>query len=137
MDKVDVMVIDPGGGMPVTGRLELCTMPAGRGQRLAFVCPKCRGGKYMLLARNGELRCRACLRHRTRRQTERTMADYVRRGGKEEDALLRLFQSARRITSRKLAQARELAMALVAADRARVEDLRGRLDDLRTYVESR
>lgn len=130
MSHVDVVVLDVDGGGPIAAHVELGDVRAGRGNHCAILCPACGAPKSLLLARRGALKCRACHGQRTRRALERHRADWMRRGGREEDQLLRAFQPARHLTPRRLEQARELAAALVAADEARVSDLQDRLFEL-------
>jgi hypothetical protein len=135
MDHVDVLVAGRGGSPPAAGRIELVLGPAGRGQHVRLVCPSCGGAKLLLLARGGVIGCRVCLRHRTRRQLEKNLADWNRRGGHDEDQLFRYFQPARRLTAARLAEAARLARALVDADCARLHALQLRLSELSARVE--
>jgi len=136
MCHIDVLVLDAGGGVPVTARVELGELRAGRGNHCALVCPSCGAGKSLLLARHGALKCRGCHGHLTRRALEHRSHDWTRLGGGEEDAILRVFQPARHLTPGRLDQARDLAAALVAADQLRVTELQERLATLSANVGS-
>ena len=130
LQHVDVVVV-AGNGTPIAGRLALVNVAAGHGTRRAMVCPACREPRHLLLAREGALKCSQCLRCRTRRQQEVHRADFRRRGGREEDRLLRhLLTPSRRRTATTLRDARHLANLLLHADRVRVAALRERLERL-------
>jgi hypothetical protein len=134
MDAFNALVLDADGGAPVATHVELGELRAGRGNHLALVCPACGAGKLLLLAKRGVLKCRTCHGHRTRRQLECHKADWNRRGAREEDALLRLLQRGRTLTSARLDQAHEVARYLISADRARVDALRRGLSILAAEV---
>lgn len=130
MAGLDVVVLDADGGMPVAAHVQFGELRAGRGYHCAILCPACGAGRSLLLALRGVLKCRACHGHQTRRALERHRADWTRRGGREEDAILRAFQPARHLTAVRLEQARDLAAALAAADQLRVSELQDRLSAL-------
>jgi hypothetical protein len=130
MTDVDVLVIDAEHGVPVAGRVELTDLRSGPGVRRALVCPKCRAGRYILFARSGVLACGGCHRLRTRHQRERTMADWYRRGGREEDRLLRLLAPMASHTPAKVEMARQLVLDIVSSDRARLLGLQQELATL-------
>jgi hypothetical protein len=127
LDYVDVLVLDIEGRSPVVGRIELVDVPGGRGMRRGFVCPRCHESTRLLVARAGELRCRICDRRRSRRQLERTRADWRRRGGCEEDQLLRLL-SRPKLTTGGLDQAREVARQILDDDRLRLQGLMANIE---------
>ena len=136
MTDVDVLVLDAEHGVPVAGRIELADVRCGPGTRRELVCPKCRAGRYVLLARSGVLACGRCHRARTRHQRERTLADWYRRGGREEDRLLRLLSPTAGRTPAKLEMARQLTFDIVSADRARLLGLQQELATLIACAES-
>jgi hypothetical protein len=129
---VDVVVVAEDGGA-VAARIELTTIKSGPSARRLFVCPTCRAPAYLLFARRGALQCS---RHqRTRRQLENHRADFRRRGGLEEDLLLRILLSpSRRRTRARLREAERLANLLLHDDHARVAVLRARLELLVVVV---
>jgi hypothetical protein len=132
---VDVAVIDPEGGVPVSAHVELGQLEAGRGRHRAFLCPGCRTPVRVLRARRGTLRCRKCHGYLTRRQLEHHTAAWNRLGGADEDRLLRLLRGARRLTPTRLELARQIAHGLAAADADRLRELQERLHDLRVCIE--
>ncbi len=134
MAGVGALVLDADGGLPVAAYVEFIDVRAGRGNHRAMRCPGCGGARSVLLARSATLACRACRGHRTRRQLEHRRADWTRRGGREEDELLRMFQPARRLTAARLDRARQLAAALVAEDEVRVSALQRRLDSFAAHL---
>lgn len=132
LDFVDVLVVAENSAV-VTARVELTDVRSGPSTRRAFVCPACREPRHLLLAREGTLRCSS--HYRTRRQTERHRADFRRRGGLEEDRLLRLLLSPwRRRTEARLIEARRLAKMVLENDRARVDHLHEQLEALKTII---
>jgi hypothetical protein len=137
MVEVDVLVMDADHGVPVAAHVELADMRAGLRRRRALVCPSCRRCRHLLLARAGVLACGECHRQRTRRQRYRTMADWCRRSGREEDRLLRLLRPTSSPNNVKLDAARELARDIVISDRARLAGLQEELAMLAACVESR
>ncbi len=131
---VDVVVVAD-AGVPVAASLELGDVACGSRTRRAMLCPACGQARHLLLAREGALKCSQCHRRRTRRQLENHRADFQRRGGLQEDRLLRLMLTpSRRGTSMRLQQARRLVRLLLRADRARVAALRARLEDLKVVA---
>jgi hypothetical protein len=128
LDDVDVVVLAEEGGA-IAARVELTSVRSGPSTRRAFVCPTCREPRFLLLARKGALQCN---RHqRTRRQTELHRADFQRRGGLEEDKLLRLLLTVwRRRTPSRMKEAQRLADLLLRADQGRVAVLRQQLQTL-------
>jgi hypothetical protein len=137
LEYVDIVVLEADGGMPVAARIELADVRSGWSRRRAFVCPTCRKGRHLLLGRGGKLQCSTCHQFRTRRQTERTCDDFTKRGGRQEDQLLRLLSPRwRGTTSVRLVKARRLVGALLETDRARVALLREQLEALRMAVET-
>jgi hypothetical protein len=76
---VDVLVLDVADGVPIAARVELSQSRWGWSYRTVLVCPTCRDSKIALLARAGKLQCKTCHRELTRRQRERTGADFLRR----------------------------------------------------------
>jgi hypothetical protein len=134
MAAVDLIVVAERGA-PVTARVELAPVASGWSWRPALVCPACLDTTHLLLAREGKLQCRRCCRHKTRRQAERSLADFRRRGGQEEDRLLRMLThpTARRALC--LTEARRLVKALLVGDRVRIALLREKLQALTALVE--
>jgi hypothetical protein len=137
LELVDVLVLDANGGVPVAATVAMTDLPGGRRIARAFSCPGCSRAVLLLLARGGLLRCGKCHRFLTRRQRERTLADFVRRGGQLEDELLRMLPPSRSISSTRIEEARRLAMALLAADRVRLAELRRQLRELTELAEAR
>lgn len=90
---VDLLVLARDGGTPIACRVELVDLVSGPRTHRVFACPACQAAVRLLIARRGRLRCRACDRTRTRRQLERTRADWRRLGGIDEDAMLRLLSA--------------------------------------------
>jgi hypothetical protein len=134
LDSVSVLVLDQYGSTPIATTVELIDMPGGRGAHRAFVCQGCREPRRLLLARQGKLQCRTCHRFRSRHQAERTLADWRRRGGREEDALFRLLRPGPALTITKVTQAIVLAKEIVAADRMRLTDLQENVAAVRVAV---
>ena len=134
-DHVDVVVVAD-HGVPVAARIELTTVSSGPSRRIALVCPRCHEPKHLLRAREGQLQCNRCCRFRTRAQRERNRASWRRMGGREEDHLLRQLLRPGP-TAARLRRAQRLAATLLEADRARVLELRERLESLKTAFESR
>jgi hypothetical protein len=135
LQSVHVLVLDVGGGMPVAAIVQLADLVGGPRVARAFACPACGRPVLMLLARRGLLRCRGCHRARTRRQNEHHLADFRRRGGLEEDMMLRLLPPVRPFTRARLEQAGALAELLLSADRARVRALRDQVTVLSSRPE--
>ncbi len=133
---VDVMVLDASSGPPATARVLLVDVRAGHRLHRVFACPGCHGPRHVLLAKEGTLRCGRCVGARTRRQLERTRADWNRRGGQAEDELMRLLDSKRRMTLGRLARAIELERALVAADIGRYAEIACRVAKLLTAAKA-
>lgn len=116
---VDVLVLGPIGGMPTCARVELREKRNGRGKILALVCPLCGTTRTKLLADGaGGLGCAGCLKRRTRRQAEVSLASWHHLGGELEDRLHRLLAEARNSPARRELAAR-LADELVAGDEDR------------------
>lgn len=136
LDHVDVVVVADGGA-PVVARLQLVHIASGHGTRRAMLCPTCSQPRHRLLAKEGALKCIQCHRHRTRRQLENRWADFRRRGGQQEDWLLRLMLiPSRKDCSARLRQAGRLVRVLLRADRARVAALRQQLEALMVVAAS-
>lgn len=112
---VDLLVLARDGGTPVVCRVELVELVSGPHTHRVFACPACQAAVRLLIARRGSLRCRACDRTRTRRQLERTRADWRRLGGMDEDAVLRLL-SAPGASAAKRSRAARLAHEIASAD---------------------
>jgi hypothetical protein len=134
---VDVLVLDVADGVPIAARVELSQSRWGWSYRTVLVCPTCRDCKITLLARAGKLQCKACHRELTRRQRERTGADFLRRSGREEDRLLRLLRPAVEPSATKITEARRLVQDIVTADRARLEELQRQFSGLKSALEAR
>jgi hypothetical protein len=129
MQHVDVLVLAAEG--PVAARVELGRLASGPSVHTGLVCQGCQRVVLLLVVRDRELRCRACLKLRTNRQRERTTAAWRRRGGREADRLLRLVASPTlHLTRGRLAEARDLVKKIVEADVARVAALKGELEAL-------
>lgn len=88
--RVGVLVLGLCGEPPFVGEVVLTSKRSGRGDHRALLCPTCVRTCAVLHLREGKLACAGCSRHRTRRQTERTLASWCR-GGREEDRLLRII----------------------------------------------
>ncbi len=136
LPHVDVLVLDIEGRVPVAARVALVSVTAGARTHRILVCPRCEKARYLLVARHGELRCRTCDRTRTRRQLERTTADWRRRGAREEDRLLRLL-SRPTLSRTNLRLARAFVDGLVAADRARLGELGREIEVLQCCAQLR
>jgi hypothetical protein len=89
-DDIAVLVLGPHGEPPFIGEVKLTSKRSGRGEHLALLCPACATPRAVLYSRRGSVACAGCTRRRTRQQTERTLASW-KRGGREEDRLLRLI----------------------------------------------
>ncbi len=87
--RVGVLVLGLCGEPPFVGDVFLTSKRSGRGDHLALLCLTCARACSVLYLRARKRGCAGCSRHRTRRQTERTLASW-RRGGREEDRLLRI-----------------------------------------------
>lgn len=136
LQRVDVLVLDAEGRSPLAVSIELTRVRAGWSKRCALRCPTCEQARHLLLGRGGKVQCSGCHRLRTRRQTERTCSDFVRRGGREEDRLLRLLLPRAKGAARaNLERARLLAERLVTLDRDRVDVLREQLETLRAATQ--
>ena len=133
---VDVVVIADGGA-PIAARVDLMQIQSGRRTLTVFVCPSCRLPRHLLRARRGFLSCSRCHRHRTRRQLERSRADWNRWGGRQEDEILRLLVPTGERPPKTLVDPSLLVTQLLQADRARVDLLRERLEGLKAVVEAR
>ena len=137
LGHVDVVVVADAGA-PVAARIYLMDRTAGRGVQRALVCPACEQPRYVLLAKEGCLKCSRCHRHRTRRQLERHLASWNRLGGQQGDQLLRLLQRpTARPTPASMQQATQLVRHLLAADQVRTNRLREELASLSAYVQNR
>lgn len=130
---VDLLVLARDGGTPVACRVDLVELVSGPRTHRVFACPACRSAVRLLIARRGRLRCRACDRTRTRRQLERTRADWRRLGGSDEDALLRLL-SAPRSSDAKRAEAARLAERITDADARALQRIESELATLERDV---
>lgn len=135
-DVIDVVVISE-EGTPITARIALTTVPFGWTRRQAFVCPGCQDARHLLLARRGRVQCSRCHRRRSRSQMEKHRADWNRRGGKEEDKILRLLLRTPSATALGLKEARRLVRTLLDADRARLDRLQQDLRALTQELETR
>jgi hypothetical protein len=135
--SVDVLVLDLADGVPVAAHVELAESRWGWSYRTLLVCPTCEERKGILFARGGKLQCKECHHELTRRQRERTAADFVRRSGREEDRLLRFLRPAVEPNETRIAKARGLVQDIVTADRARLEELQRQLSDLFVALEAR
>lgn len=134
MDHVDVIVVSAAGAL--AARVELGRLQSGRRIHAAVVCGGCGRAVRLLIVRDRALRCRRCLKVRTKRQSGRTTADWCRRGDREADRFLRLVASPTlRLTDRRFAEAHQLARQIIDTDRARLELLRAELADLAAYAE--
>lgn len=89
--SVDLLVLDADGHAPVSASIELVDLASGARVHRVFSCPACQSAVRLLIARMGRLACRRCQRARTRRQMERTRADWRRHGGASEDVVIRLL----------------------------------------------
>lgn len=119
MGHVDVLVLSTDGA--VAARVELGPLRSGVRFHTALVCDGCGRVVRHLMVHDRELRCRGCAKVITDHQRGRTTADWCRRGAREADRLLRLVANpARRLTPRKLGEARRLAQQILDTDRARV-----------------
>ena len=112
---IDLLVLDREGRTPVACRVTLVEIESGSRIHRVFACPRCFAAARLLLARAGRLLCRRCARTRTRRQLERTRADWRRLGGAKEDAILRLLASVD-ASIEKRTRAAILVEELLAAD---------------------
>ncbi len=133
---VDVLVVADGGA-PIAARVDLTQIQSGRRTTTVFVCPACRLPRCLLRARKGSLACSRCHRHRTRRQMEQSRSDWTRRGGREEDEILRLLVPTGERAPRTMVDPSVLVSQLLQADRARVGLLRDRLEVLKAVVAAR
>lgn len=135
MPHVDVFVITDVGA-PIAARIELTTVPFGWTQRRAFLCPVCGEPRHVLRSREGRLRCNKCrdLKHRTRRQTERSCVSFKRMGGLEEDRLLRLLLPTGRRPANRMAEAARLMDVIMASNLAHVALLRRKVEALKTVI---
>lgn len=133
---VDVLVVGEGGA-PLSARIELTELQAGRRKAMAFVCKTCRLPRHLLILRRGALQCSRCHRYKTRRQMEQGLADWSRRGGREEDELLRLLVPTGKRPPTRVVEPSLLVKALLDGDRARLEQLRERLQLLTACLETR
>jgi len=133
---VDVVVVAE-AGVPVTARLEIVDVACGHGTRRAIRCPACGQPRHVLVALEGALRCTRCHRHRTRHQLERHLANWNRRGGKEEDKVLRLLLRTPSATPEGMQEARRLVHLLLDADRARLDRLQQDLRAMTLMLETR
>jgi hypothetical protein len=134
MSDVGVLVLDEDQGVPVAACVALAERRWGWSRRKALVCPSCAEHKDALLARAGRLQCTGCHRRLTRQQREKKTADWVRRGGREEDRVLRLLRPAVNPSDARFGEARRLALEIVAADHARLDELQRRVRDLTVYM---
>lgn len=126
MDHVDALVLNVDGALAV--RVQLTRIRSGHRIQTALVCDGCQRPVRILYARGQAMRCRICLRLRTKQQQGRTTTDWVRRGDREADRLLRLAANpSRRLTPERLSAARELAQQILEADWQRAVLLRDEL----------
>jgi len=111
---VDLMVL-AAEGPPFIGHIDLGTKRSGHSLHPALICPLCGKTKRVLyVVRGGRLACAGCAHHRSRQQRERTLASW-KRGGLEEDQLLRLLLRPHR-TDEALRHANEIVDELLAGD---------------------
>ena len=121
---VDVLVLGDAGEHPSVARVALADVAGGgRGTHRGLVCPRCSAPKILLLTDGrGGLGCAACLKRRTRRQKERTLAAW-RRGGKLEDELFRRLSGPQAQAPGTIGRARKLVEELVHSDLRQVSAL--------------
>jgi hypothetical protein len=123
-EHVEVMVLGRPGEPPSAARVGLADLPGGgRGKHRGLVCSACVVPKIVLLTDGkGGLACTSCLRRRTRRQTERTLATW-HQGGELEDALFRAVSGPRSTSADVLGRARRLVQTLTRDSQAQVATL--------------
>ena len=134
MAHVDVLVLDEHDGVPVAARVDLAESRWGWSHRTRLVCPTCEERRESLVARAGRLQCKGCHNDITRRARERTVANFTRRGGLEEDRVLRLLRPAPYPDGARLGHARRLVQNIVAADHSRLDVLGQQLQDLEVWM---
>ena len=124
-DHVDVLVLGRPGEQPSAARVLLADLPGGgRGVHRGLVCSRCLSPKLMLLTDgSGGLGCSSCLRRRTRRQMERTLATWEKYDGKLEDELFRKLSGSRLSSPATTARAAELIEEIVMGDLDRIAAL--------------
>lgn len=127
--RVGVLVLGPPGEPLFVGDVALTTKRSGYGEHLALVCPACMRPKGILYVRSASLSCATCSRTRTRRQRERTLASW-RRGGREEDRLLRMVER-----GAPLAPMRVLVHEIVEGDLDRFDVILERYHDIVVLME--
>lgn len=107
---IAVLVLGASGESPFVGPVTLTTKRSGHSEHPAFLCTSCGSARRILYLHGGALACATCAGARTRRQRERTLASW-RRGGKEEDRLMRLVRRGGRVS-----RMRALVDEIVAGD---------------------
>ena len=114
---VDVLVLGDAGERPSAACVALADMAGGgRGKHRGLVCPKCAAPKVVLLTDGmGGLGCAGCLKRRTRRQKERTLASW-RRGGQLEDELFRRLFGPQAQAPGTMRRSRKLVEEIVEGD---------------------
>lgn len=90
---------------------------------LGLVCSRCAAPKLVLLTDGrGRLGCADCLKRRTRRQKERTLAVW-RRGGQREDDLFRRLSGPQAQAPGTMTRAQQLVEEIVEGDLRQVSAL--------------
>lgn len=124
-ESIDVLVLGRAGESPSAARVVLADLPGGgRGVHRGLVCPRCLTPKLMLLTDgSGGLGCSSCLRRRTRRQMERTLATWEKYDAKLEDELFRRLSGPRSTSPAMVARVAALIEDIVEGDLDRVAAL--------------
>lgn len=118
-----VLVVLAHRGPPARAVIDLGEIPGGRGMHRGLKCPRCGTPKYKLYCSERTLGCRACTRHRSRRQLESKSHAWRRLGSEFEDVVLRGLRPGRSASSFVPERVVEAARTLTAEDRERVDVL--------------
>lgn len=119
---IEVCVLGGNSTPSYVGYVELRQIPAGRGEHLALVCPRCRQAKSILRTDQLGLSCSSCSHHRSRRQREHTCKSWKRFDGVSEEHLLKLCGRGQ-LSGRQIAEANNLISILINADEDRLSEL--------------
>ncbi len=127
--SVGVLVLSSDAGAPFIGEIAMVRKRSGRAEHVALQCPGCGAGRQVLLL-DGEarLRCRGCVKSRTKHQSEHSLTSWKHHGGREHDRIMRLVAGRGLKVEGTYRRARRRVDELLLADADRMAALREKVD---------